>query len=75
MRLNIPKIEVMCISSTTGLKITVLLNDSPLNKVTSKHCLGVILNVRLSFNLHIEQICSIALRALNKVGYCLQDAL
>ncbi len=66
MRLNILNADTMSISSTAGLVMSILLSGTPLNQVTSKYCLGVILDESLSFNLHIEHICSTDLRALIK---------
>ncbi len=51
---------------TTRIKITVnFLEGIARKQVTTKTCLGVIFDEKLTFNPHIEYICSTALRALN----------
>ena len=59
--------KIICFSKNTHHEVDVILDQHKIEQVSSKLCLGVVLDENLHFSKHISYACSKAIKALNKV--------
>ena len=67
LNISAPKTEAMVLGKKESPKIVVKLGNSTLKQVSSKKCLGIVIDEKLSFNEHADYVAHKSRAALNKI--------
>ncbi len=68
MTVSVAKTDIMIHSKNPNTSATVRMNGTALKSVTTKKCLGIILDPKMTLKQHVDYVCSTALGALHRTA-------